>query len=81
MADSVATPLVERAATEHGVDAKLLRAVIDQESGFHPCASSPKGAQGLMQLMPGTADRFPVADPFDPKQNIVAGAKYLKPLL
>ncbi len=81
LADSVATPLVEGAAKEEGVDIKLLRAVIDQESGFHPCAISPKGAQGLMQLMPGTADLLQVADPFDPKQNIEAGAKYLKQLL
>jgi soluble lytic murein transglycosylase-like protein len=81
MADSVATPLVEGAARQQGVDAKLLRAVIDQESGFHPCAISPKGAQGLMQLMPGTASVFQVGDPFDPKQNIEAGAKYLKQLL
>jgi soluble lytic murein transglycosylase-like protein len=81
MADSAATPLVDGAAKTQGVDAKLLRAVIDQESGFHPCAISPKGAQGLMQLMPGTAAVFQVADPFDPKQNIEAGAKYLKHLL
>ena len=81
LADSVAAPLVEGAAKEQGVDAKLLRAVIDQESGFHPCAISSKGAQGLMQLMPGTADLLQVADPFDPKENIEAGAKYLKQLL
>jgi soluble lytic murein transglycosylase-like protein len=81
LADSIAAPLVEGAAKEQSVDAKLLRAVIDQESGFHPCAISPKGAQGLMQLMPGTAAIFQVEDPFDPKQNIEAGAKYLKQLL
>jgi soluble lytic murein transglycosylase-like protein len=81
LADSIATPLVDGAAKEQGVDAKLLRAVIDQESGFHPCAISSKGAQGLMQLMPGTADLLQVADPFDPKENIEAGAKYLKQLL
>jgi soluble lytic murein transglycosylase-like protein len=78
---AVAAPLVEAAAKDEGVDAKLLRAVIDQESGFHPCAISSKGAQGLMQLMPGTAALFHVTDAFDPKQNIDAGAKYLKQLL
>ncbi len=81
LADSVAAPIVENAAKLQGVDSKLLRAVIDQESGFHPCAVSAKGAQGLMQLMPGTADFLQVTDPFDPKQNIEAGAKYLKQLL
>jgi soluble lytic murein transglycosylase-like protein len=81
LAESIATPLVDGAAKEQGVDSKLLRAVIDQESGFHPCAISPKGAQGLMQLMPGTAAVFQVGDPFDPKENIQAGAKYLKQLL
>jgi soluble lytic murein transglycosylase-like protein len=81
LAEEVSTPLVDSAAKEQGVDAKLLRAVIDQESGFHSCAISSKGAQGLMQLMPATADQFQVADPFDPKQNIEAGARYLKQLL
>lgn len=81
LADIVTTPLIDGAAQEQGVDTKLLRAVIDQESGFRPCAVSSKGAQGLMQLMPGTAEELNVADPFDPKQNIDAGAKYLKQLL
>ena len=81
LADSVSTPLVESAARTQGVDVKLLHAVIEQESGFHPCAISVKGAQGLMQLMPATADELEVTDPFDPKQNIEAGAKYLKQLL
>jgi soluble lytic murein transglycosylase-like protein len=81
LADTVSTPLIDGAAQQQGVDTKLLRAVIDQESGFRPCAISPKGAQGLMQLMPATAEQFNVADPFDPKQSIDAGAKYLKQLL
>jgi soluble lytic murein transglycosylase-like protein len=81
LADTVTTPLIDGAAQEQGVDTKLLRAVIDQESGFRPCAISAKGAQGLMQLMPGTAQELSVADPFDPKQSIDGGAKYLKQLL
>jgi hypothetical protein len=81
LADTVTTPLIDGAAQEQGVDTKLLRAVIDQESGFRPCAISAKGAQGLMQLMPGTAQELNVADPFDPKQSIDGGAKYLKQLL
>ena len=81
LADSVVGPLVETAAKDQGVDAKLLHAVIEEESGFHPCAVSAKGAQGLMQLMPATAEDFQLSDPFDPKENITAGAKYLKELL
>src|SRR5580698_11017665 len=81
LADSVTTPLIDGAAQEQGVDTKLLRAVIDQESGFRPCAISAKGAQGLMQLMPATAEELKVDDPFDPKQSIDGGAKYLKQLL
>lgn len=81
LADAVSTPLIDGAAQQQGLDTKLLRAVIDQESGFRPCAISPKGAQGLMQLMPATAEQFNVADPFDPKQSIDAGAKYLKQML
>ncbi len=81
LADAVSTPLIDGAAQQQGVDTKLLRAVIDQESGFRPCAVSTKGAQGLMQLMPATAEELNVGDPFDPKQSIDAGARYLKQLL
>ena len=81
LADSLAAPIIEEAAKTHKVEAKLLRAVIDQESAFRPCAVSPKGAKGMMQLMPDTAQELGVADPFDAKQNILAGAKYLKQLL
>jgi soluble lytic murein transglycosylase-like protein len=81
LADAVSTPLIDGAAQQQGIDTKLLRAVIEQESGFRPCAISPKGAQGLMQLMPATAEQFNVDDPFDPKQSIEGGAKYLKQLL
>jgi len=78
--DSVA-PFVLGAAQRESIDPKLVTAVIQQESAFRPCAISDKGAQGLMQLMPDTADRFSVKDPFDSKQNIDAGTKYLKELI
>lgn len=74
-------PLIEDAARKTGVDAELVRAVIDQESAGRPCALSAKGAEGLMQLMPATAEEFNVDDPFDPKQNVDAGARLLKSLL
>lgn len=73
--------LIESASQKSGVDAQLVRAVIDQESGGRPCALSARGAEGLMQLMPDTADDFDVEDAFDPKQNVEAGAKLLKSLL
>jgi soluble lytic murein transglycosylase-like protein len=73
--------LVDTASKSNNLKADLLRAVIGKESGDHPCAVSPKGAQGLMQLMPATSQQFGVADPFDPKQNVEAGAKLLKQLL
>lgn len=78
--DSVA-PFVLGAAQRESLDPKLVSAVIEQESGFRPCAISDKGAQGLMQIMPDTADRLSVKDPFDAKQNIDAGTKYLKELI
>lgn len=73
--------LVNAAAQKHSLKPALVRAVMKQESGFLPCAVSVKGAQGLMQLMPDTAAQFQVSDPFDPKQNVHAGAAYLKQLL
>jgi soluble lytic murein transglycosylase-like protein len=81
IADAVASPLLEAAAKANQIQVPLLRAVIEQESGFHPCAVSPKGAQGLMQLMPETAGSLGVIDPFDPQQSIEAGARYLKQLI
>ncbi|HEX5227052.1 MAG TPA: lytic transglycosylase domain-containing protein [Bryobacteraceae bacterium] len=74
-------PIIEHAAQKSGVDAQLVHAVINQESGGRPCALSAKGAQGLMQLMPATADDYDVDDPFDPQQNIEAGTKLLRSLL
>ena len=60
---------------------KLIRGVIEQESAFHACAISAKGAKGLMQLMPSTIEQFKVTDVFDPQQNIEAGATFLRQLL
>ncbi len=73
--------IAESAASKYGVDPKLVKAVIHQESGGKAGAVSPKGASGLMQLMPATAKELGVTDIFDPKQNIEAGTKYLSQLL
>lgn len=73
--------LVEKAAREHQLDRALLSAVIMVESGFDPNAVSRRGAVGLMQLMPATAQRYGITDPYDPAQNIQAGAKYLRYLM
>lgn len=72
---------IRTAARMTGVNAALLRAIIHAESGFNPRALSYKGAQGLMQLMPGTAFELGVGDAFDPAQNILGGARYLATLL
>ena len=66
---------------QHGIDPHLIRAVIKTESNFDPLAISPKGAQGLMQLMPATARELDVSDPLDPQDNINGGAKCLRFLL
>ena len=66
------------AANRRGLDPALLREVVHAESGFNRFAVSPQGAQGLMQLMPGTAAALGVADPFDISQNIMGGATYLR---
>lgn len=73
--------LVSAASDRHQVDADLIASVIRAESGFRPHALSPKGAQGLMQLMPQTASRLGVADPFQPEANIDGGTRYLRDLL
>jgi soluble lytic murein transglycosylase-like protein len=72
---------IAAAAADFGVDGALLRAVIHAESAFNPMALSNKGAQGLMQLMPGTAGDLGVTDAFDAAQNIRGGARYLAQLL
>jgi soluble lytic murein transglycosylase-like protein len=73
--------IIDRLSAEQRVDAKLVRAMIQVESGFQERARSRKGAMGLMQLMPDTARQYAVADPYDPQSNIEAGIKYLKTLL
>ncbi len=72
--------LIRRAARDHQLDEELLVAVIFTESSFDPSAVSPKGAMGLMQLMPDTAARFGVQKPFDPWENLNGGAAYLRQL-
>jgi soluble lytic murein transglycosylase-like protein len=75
-----ATDLADAAADRYGLPRQLVRSVMAAESGFQPQALSPKGAIGLMQLMPGTAAQLGV-DPFDPTQNVDAGTRYLRDLL
>jgi hypothetical protein len=72
--------LIRRTATAHQVDAALVKAVMHIESAFNPHAVSVKGAQGLMQLMPETAQRYGALDLFDPVENVRAGVLYLKDL-
>src|SRR5581483_5626176 len=73
--------LIDRFAAQHGVSAKLVRALIQVESAYNVRARSRKGAMGLMQLMPETARQYAVADPYDPVANIGAGVRHLKSLL
>jgi hypothetical protein len=73
--------LINKYAGAYGVDPALVRAVMRNESDFNPMAVSPKGAQGLMQLMPGTAALMGVQNPFDPEQNIAGGVGYLRQCL
>ena len=73
--------LVGETAEREGLSADLLRSVMKQESAFRPCAVSSKGAMGLMQLMPSTAEQLGIQNPFDPVSNLDAGARFLKQLL
>ena len=76
-----ADALINSAAAREGIAVTLVRQVVQRESGLKPCAVSPKGALGLMQLMPATAEEMGVRDPFDPEDNVRGGVKYLKLLL
>ncbi len=75
------SPLVDRVARDHRLDPHLVHAVVQVESAYDPAAVSTKGAVGLMQLMPGTADRYGVPDRLDPQRNLSGGVRYLRDLL
>ena len=74
-------PLIQEFSGKYGVDSALVKAIMRAESGFNSYAVSRKGAKGLMQLMPQTAEQWSVIDIFDPRQNIEGGVKHLKHLL
>ena len=74
-------PLIQRAAEAHGVDPYLIHALIEAESGYRATAISHRGAMGLMQLMPSLAEEYAVTDPYDPAENIAAGARHLRRLM
>jgi soluble lytic murein transglycosylase-like protein len=73
--------IIDLASTKYGLEATLIKAIIKAESDFDHTAVSHKGAQGLMQLMPETAEDLQVEDPFDPEENILGGARYFSMLL
>ena len=73
--------MITAISQKHGVDEKLVKALIRQESGFNPKATSKAGAMGLMQLMPATAKSLGVTDPYNPMQNVDGGVRYLKSML
>ncbi len=79
--ESEISPLIDGVAASRELDPQLLRSMVKQESGFRPCAVSSKGAIGLMQLMPATASQLGVRNPFDPRENLDAGARFFRQLL
>ncbi len=74
-------PFIQKAASRYGVPFALVKSVIQVESAFNPAAVSPKGARGLMQIMPENDRLLSLSDPFDPVQNIMAGTRYLRQML
>jgi soluble lytic murein transglycosylase-like protein len=74
-------PIIKKYANHYGLDPSLIKSIIATESGFNPKAVSPKGARGLMQLMPATAERLGVSNSFDPEQNIRGGVKHFRVLM
>jgi soluble lytic murein transglycosylase-like protein len=81
MPEAALSKLILEAAQREHVDTRVIRAMVRRESGAKPCAVSPKGAQGLMQLMPGTQIELGVQDPFDAESNLNAGVRYFKQML
>lgn len=81
IADAKLLGWVNSYSKKNGLDPRLVYALIEQESRFNACAVSPKGAQGIMQIMPDTQRLLGLTDPFDPERNIAAGTKYLRRML
>ena len=79
--EQVYHPIIKKASEQHNLDPALVKAIIMAESSYNPRAVSPKGAVGLMQLMPGTAESLGVANSFNPEQNVFGGTKYLRELI